>query len=115
MSTRTKETAATIAAIVIIVLAGTILQYVLDIDNAQTRYVRVEASAAIARDDGSFDYTLASYDDAGGRDVITFGADKNLRDGAYLELSVMPLRGVVSWQEVETADMPAKTREALGA
>lgn len=114
MNNGIKGAVATIAVIVAIVMTGTTFQYVLDTDNAVARYVRVDASAASVQEDGSVDYTLASYDDGGAREEVTFGSDKTLRDGAYLELSVMPLRGVVYWEEVEPAALPDKVREALG-
>ena len=114
MNSGIKGAVATIAVIVAIVMTGTTLQYVLDTDNAVARYVRVDASAASVQEDGSVDYTLASYDDGGAREEVAFGSDKTLRDGAYLELSVMPLHGVVYWEEVEPAALPDKVREALG-
>ena len=114
MNSGIKGAVATIAVIVAIVMTGTTLQYVLDTANAVARYVRVDASAASVQEDGSVDYTLASYDDGGAREEVTFGSDKTLRDGAYLELSVMPLHGVVYWEEVEPAALPDKVREALG-
>lgn len=115
MNSGIKGAVATIAVIVAIVLTGTALQYLADVDNAEPRYARVDASAACVQQDGTYDYTLASYGEDGDRAEITFGANKNLRDGAFLELSVMPLRGVVHWEEVEASDMPGKVREALGA
>ena len=63
MNSGIKGAVATIAVIVAIVMTATTFQYVLDTDNAVARYVRVDASAASVQEDGSVDYTLASYDD----------------------------------------------------
>lgn len=58
---------------------------------------------------GSMDYsyTLPAYDENGQGTYITFGASRELREGAYLRLTVKPMRGVVEWSEVEYEEIPA--------
>ena len=42
-------------------------------------------------------YSLPSYSENGGERVCSFGAERELRDGAFIRLRLMPLRGVVNW------------------
>lgn len=56
-------------------------------------------------------YTLTGCAPSGETRPLTFGADRRLRQGAYLRLSVMPLRGVTSWQEVAWEALPAPVRD----
>ena len=44
---------------------------------------------------------------------LTFTAGKRLRDGAYLKLGYMPVREVVSWEEVQPDQVPDAARERL--
>ena len=52
------------------------------------------------------EYTLTACDANGQEESITFRTERVLRDSAYLKLTVAPLRGVVSWEEVQLSDMP---------
>lgn len=58
-------------------------------------------------------YTLPAYDENGGRREITFGAERELREGAFIRLTVVPVRGVMEWSEVQHEEMPAAVREKL--
>lgn len=51
-------------------------------------------------------YTLNCYDEGGKEKTLTFGANKELRNGAFLKLTVRPIRGVVAWAEVQFDEMP---------
>lgn len=51
-------------------------------------------------------YHLNSFSEKGGEKLITFGASKELREGAYIRLKFVPVRGVVSWEEVKKEDIP---------
>lgn len=53
-----------------------------------------------------YSYTLPAYDEKGGEKEITFGASKELREGAFISLNVMPFRGVLNWQEVQYDELP---------
>lgn len=55
----------------------------------------------------AFTYTLSSYDEAGHEKELSFGASKELRDGAFLRLTVAPLRGVINWEELSYDALPA--------
>ena len=57
-----------------------------------------------------FSYTLPSYDENGGQKDITFGASRELREGAFLCLTVRPGRGVMTWAEVRYDELPPAVR-----
>lgn len=65
---------------------------------------------------GSMDYlyTLPAYNEKGREKEITFGTSRQLREGAFLRLTVSPLRGVVEWKEVEYEELSADVREMFG-
>lgn len=55
-------------------------------------------------------YTLTAWDENGRKKEITFGTSKILREGAYLCLTVMPIRGVTAWSEVPYEELPPKVQ-----
>ncbi|WP_130811348.1 YxeA family protein [Olsenella sp. Marseille-P4559] len=90
--------------------------YLTNTDNASIWYVRVDDAAAQRKDDGDeevWEYTLDAYDEHGGHRQLAFTASKRLRDGAYLKLGYMPVREVVSWEEVQPDQVPDAARERL--
>lgn len=54
----------------------------------------------------NYKYTLVAYDENGEKKDITFETSKVLTEGAYLCLKVAPLRGVVTWAEVQYKELP---------
>ncbi|MBD5080829.1 MAG: YxeA family protein [Ruminococcaceae bacterium] len=56
-------------------------------------------------------YTLTCYDGNGKEKELNFGANKELRDQAFLKLTVRPVQGVVAWEEVQYNDMPDHVKE----
>ncbi len=72
--------------------------------------------AEIAPDAGmTHSYTLVCYSEDGGEKTITFRTERVLRAEAYLKLTVAPLRGVVSWEEVTFETLPAAVQQAYAA
>lgn len=59
----------------------------------------------------SYSYTLPAYNEKGVEKDITFGASRELREGAFLKLTVSPIRGVVEWSEVTDEELPEAVRE----
>ena len=57
-----------------------------------------------------FIYTLPAFDAAGKEIEVSFGASRVLREDAYLRLELAPIRGVVSWEEVDSGDLPGVNR-----
>lgn len=55
-------------------------------------------------------YTLPAYDEKGHEKEITFGASKELKEGAFICLRVMPIRGVLEWSEVQYNELPDAVR-----
>ena len=79
-------------------------------------YVQVDdacADEAPEGDNAELNYTLTAYDESGAERELTFGTQKRLRDGAYLKLDTLALRGVVSWEEVQWDEVPAAAQEKL--
>lgn len=58
----------------------------------------------------NYSYTLSAYDESGKEKQLTFETSKVLADGAYLCLKVAPIRGVVTWEEVQHGDLPEKVQ-----
>ncbi len=54
----------------------------------------------------AFYYTLLSYDENGREKDITFGTSRELKEGAFIRLTVMPIRGVTEWSEVQYEELP---------
>lgn len=54
-----------------------------------------------------YSYTLLSYDEKGNEKEITFGTSRELKEGAFIRLTVMPVRGVLDWSEVQYDELPA--------
>ncbi len=63
--------------------------------------------------DGNMDYsyTLFSYDENGNGKDITFGTSRELKEGAFIRLTVMPSRGVLEWSEVQYDELPIAVQE----
>ena len=72
-------------------------EYYSQIDNS--RIEQVDSKGGVINLKGSlpYAYTLLCYDENGGEKEITFGTSRELRDGAFIRLTVMPIRGVLDW------------------
>lgn len=80
--------------------------YYAQIDN--TRLEQGDTTGGVVSFKGSlpYSYTLTAYDENGGEKEITFGTSRELRDGAFIRLTVMPIRGVLDWSEVQYDELP---------
>lgn len=58
-------------------------------------------------------YKLPAYDESGKEKELSFGVERELRDDAYLELQVVPIRGVMEWSEIQFDEIPEKAQEEL--
>lgn len=58
-------------------------------------------------------YTLPSYDENGSVQDLSFGTERQLREGAYLQLSVLPVRGVTEWREVQYEELPSAVQARM--
>ncbi len=55
----------------------------------------------------SYSYTLPAYNENGDKKDITFGTSRELKEGAFIRLTEMPVRGVLKWNEVQYDELPA--------
>lgn len=60
-----------------------------------------------------YEYELPAYDEDGNQKTLTFTADKQLRENAYLLLFVKDGKGVTSYQEVTVEELPEKVAKVL--
>lgn len=81
--------------------------YYTQIDN--TKLEQKETNGGVINPEGSmpYSYTLVSYEETGKEKEITFGASRELREGAFLRLTVSSVRGVLSWEEAAYDELPA--------
>ncbi|OUO90916.1 hypothetical protein B5F40_05505 [Gordonibacter sp. An230] len=77
------------------------------IDNAQVSPIEPRAGM-------KYEYQLEAVDTNGTRSEVSFQTERELRDGAYLELETKPLRGVVAWEERTPEELPSAVLDALG-
>lgn len=80
--------------------------YYSQIDNSRIKQVESRGGVIDFSGGMSYSYTLPSYDEDGKGKDITFGTSRELKEGAYIRLTVMPIRGVVEWSEVQYEEMP---------
>lgn len=85
--------------------------YYVQIDNTKLREVNSRGGVIDIHGGLPYAYTLPAYDEHGGEREITFGTSRELRDTAFLCLTVLPLRGVVSWREVTYAELPSSVQQ----
>ena len=90
-------------------------EYYAQIDN--TKVEQVDSNGGVINFKGNlpYSYTLLSYDENGSEKEITFGTSRELRDGAFIRLTVMPVRGVLDWSEVQYGELPAAVQNHYSA
>lgn len=83
--------------------------YYAQIDNSKLEQVESKGGVINFSGNGNLDYsyTLICYDEDGDGKEITFGTSKELKEGAFIRLTVMPVRGVLEWSEVQYEELPA--------
>ena len=74
--------------------------YYTQIDNSKVEQVNSRGGVIDPHGGLSYSYTLPSFGENGEEKDITFGTSRELREGAFIRLTVMPLRGVLEWSEV---------------
>ena len=80
-------------------------------------YVQVDntrlTQAGENNNDFPYHYDLPAVDAAGEERELGFDTSRQLREGAYLHLTTLALRGVVRWEEVAWEEIPAPAQEKL--
>lgn len=81
-------------------------EYYTQIDN--TKIEQIESKGGVIDFTGgmSYQYKLTAYDENGKERTIKFGTEKELREDAYICLTVKPIQGVVDWKEVQYDELP---------
>ena len=82
-------------------------EYYARIDNSKMEQVDAKGGVISLKGNLPYSYTLLSYNENGSEKEITFGTSRELRDGAFIRLTVMPARGVLDWSEVQYDELPA--------
>ncbi len=85
--------------------------YYAQIDNSKLE--QVESRGGVIDFGGGlpYAYTLCSYDENGNEKDIRFGASRELKEGAFVRLTVVPIRGTVAWEELQYGALPTAVQE----
>lgn len=81
-------------------------EYYAQIDNSRMEAVDSKGGVVSFKGNLPYSYTLPAYDENGSEKEITFGTSRELRDGAFIRLTVMPVRGVLDWSELQYDELP---------
>jgi uncharacterized protein (TIGR01655 family) len=87
--------------------------YYTQVDNERVSDVESKGGVFDPTGGMSLSYALPAYDKNGSEKEISFGTERKLREGAYLCLKVVPIRGVVEWKEVRFDELPVKVQDAM--
>ena len=101
---------------VIIVIALIIGAYYFLIVHKEQYYTRIDNTKIeeiSGTDDMKYQYTLTAYSKNRKEKEVEFKTSRELREGAYLELDVMQMRGVVNWREVQANELPEDVKTAM--
>ena len=94
---------------VIIVIALIVGAYYFLVIHKELYYTKIDNTKIeqlSTTDDMKYQYTLKAYNKNGKEKEVKFKTSRELREGAYLELDFMQMRGVVNWREVEENELP---------
>ena len=90
-------------------------EYYSQIDNSKIEQVDSKGGVINLKGSLPYSYTLLCYDENSGEKEITFGTSRELRDGAFIRLTFMPIRGVLDWSEVQYGELPATVQNHYSA
>ena len=90
-------------------------EYYAQIDNTKVEQVDSDGGVISFKGNLPYSYTLLSYDENESEKEITFGTSRELREGAFIRLTVMPVRGVLDWSEVQYDELPAAVQNHYAA
>ena len=103
-----------IAVIIMIVLVvGAYYFLVVHKDQYYTQIDNTKIEEVSSTDDMRYQYTLTAYSKKGKEKEVQFKTSRELREGAYLELDVMQLRGVINWREVQMDELPDDVKTVM--
>lgn len=116
-----KKIIGTVAALAVVALvgAGAWFGYHAVFTDPVAHYAQVDADRLTQADENNNDfayhYDLPAVDADGKTGTLGFDTSRELRDGAYLKLETLALRGVVRWEEVAWDEIPAAAQAELPA
>ena len=110
-----KEKLPIIIAVIIVIalLFGAYYFLVLHKDLYYTQIDNTKIEEISGTDDMKYQYTLTAYNKNGKEKEVQFKTSRELREGAYLELDVMQIRGVINWREVQIEELPDDVKIAM--
>ena len=89
--------------------------YYTQIDNSKIKQVESKGGIVDFTGGMSYQYTLLSYGENGEGKDITFGTSRELKEGAFIRLTVVPIRGVLEWEEVQYSELPRTVQSCYTA
>lgn len=117
-----KKSMIAIGIVFVILVGGVIFLQNVNLNRvgADEYYTQINGEGTETEDKGSdgaihisYEYELPAYDKDGNQKTLTFSADKQLRENAYLLLFVKNGKDVTSYQEVKDEELPKKVAEVL--
>ena len=110
-----KEKLPIIIAVIIVIalLVGAYYFLVIHKDQYYTQIDNTKIQEISGSDDMKYKYTLTAYNKNGKEKEVKFKTSRELREGAYLELDVMQMRGVINWREVQQDELPEDVKTAM--
>ena len=110
-----KEKLPIIIAVIIVIALMALTYYFLVVhkDIYYTQIDNTKIEEVSKSDDMKYQYTLTAYDKNGNKKEVQFKTTRELREGAYLELEVMQLRGVIKWKEVQPEELPDEVKKVM--
>ena len=110
-----KEKLPIIIAVIIVIalLVGAYYFLVVHKDLYYTQIDNTKIEEISGTDDMKYQYTLTAYNKNGKEKEVQFKTSRELREGAYLELEVMQIRGVINWREVQMEELPDDVKTAM--
>ncbi len=110
-----KEKLPIIIAVIIVValIVGAYYFLVVHKDLYYTQIDNTKIQEESGSDDMKYQYTLTAYNKNGKEKEVQFKTSRELREGAYLELDVMQMRGVINWREVQANELPDDVKNAM--
>ncbi len=110
-----KEKLPIIIAVIIVIalIVGAYYFLVIHKDQYYTQIDNTKIQEVSGSDDMKYEYTLTAYNKNGKEKEVKFKTSRELREGAYLELDVMQMRGVINWREVQANELPDDVKTAM--
>lgn len=85
--------------------------YYTQVDNSALRTQHSSGGVIDPTGGLAYAYDLPAYDKDGKEKDISFGMSRQLREGAFLRLTVNPVRGVLAWEEMEYGALPQAVKD----